>query len=80
MPIAITISRFFLLNSSCLFVNFLNFLVSSYNLCPSLKKKITQQVLGIYQLSAYLTLFVCTLGDRFLKVRGALHLLSGDPN
>ena len=25
-------------------------------------------MLGIYQLSAYLTLFVCTLGDQFLEV------------
>ena len=50
----------FLVNSSCLFVHFLNFLVSYHNLCPSLKKKITEQVLGIYQLSPYLKLFVCT--------------------
>ena len=53
----------FLVNSSCLFVHFLNFLVS-YHIFVSFteKKKITEQVLGIYQLSVYLKLFVCTGG------------------
>ena len=60
----------FLVNSSCLFVHFLNFLVSYHIFVSFTEKKNTEQVLGIYQLSAYLKLFVCTGGGGGLPHMG----------